>query len=303
MRNRSKRSIMKLGDVLASIVSQLSSYYKDASQAYTNAWHILEFITQKSRTELITATTLTLTQEQQKKLDNLLQEHCGKHKPLAYCLGSIPFLNLDLEIREPILIPRPETEYWCALLIQELKQQKLYPDRILDMCTGSGCIALAVASAFPDSQVDAVDKSLYALELAKENSRRNNIKNINFIQSDLFKGLDPNEPYDIIVANPPYITQAAWYSLELSVKQWEDYDALVADNNGMALVEALCVQAPRFLKKNCLLSFTGFPQLWIEIGYDQGEKSLDFCKKSGYSKSELLKDLQNNNRVVKVCLF
>jgi len=176
----------------------------------------------------------TLSQELICKIEEIVCLRVLQQKPLAYILGVTPFLDLDILCQEPILIPRPDTESWVEQLIDHLKKSGVSEKkfRVLDLCTGSGCIALAIAKAFSNSLVFGVDIDPRAIVLAKRNAEYNSIKNAVFFESDLFENVDVQE-IDLIVSNPPYISQEQYQVLDVSVRDWESKIALVADNNGL----------------------------------------------------------------------
>lgn len=171
------------------------------------------------------------------------------------------------------------------------------PLTILDLCTGSGCIALAFADAFPHAKVYGTDINEEALELARKNAKHNHISNVTFLHSNLFDAIPKDMQFDLIVANPPYIPDQQWSELELSVKNWEDKNALVAPDNGMALIKKIIEQAPAYLKSNPPLE--SFPiQLAIEIDATQGSILSTYLKNHGYTHVGIIKDLEGKDRVV-----
>lgn len=276
--------------LVQNLAQQLLPVYEEITVATSNAWWIIETLTKKTKINLIRDSYFELTQDQQQTLTSWLYDILHNQKPLQYIIGEVPFLQLDLTIKPPILIPRPETEAWCAQLIVQLKASNQYPRMILDLCTGSGCIGLALAQAFPNSTVYATDINPHALDLARYNAQRNGLQNIIFIESDLFQAIPAELSFDLIVSNPPYIAQSEWQQLEPSVKLWEDHNALVAQDHGLALIKKIITQAPDFLSPTA--------QVWIEIGYQQGTIVADFFKKRGFTEVNILSDLQNHDRVV-----
>ena len=291
---------MELFELLKSIASALLSMY-DHDAAEIVAWDIAQVVTKKNRAELLGAKTLELTKEQKKLLRTIIERHRDNHEPLAYILGTMPFLDLIFKVRPPVLIPRSETEEWTSKLIAQLKKLPAKDQKqlaILDLCTGSGCIGISLAHAFPFAQIDVVDKAEHALALARENVEMHDIKNIEFFVGDLFDPLPKNKKYDRIVANPPYIDQADWNTLEPSVKNWEDYGALVAEDYGMYLVKKIIIESAIALKNDSVLDIYNIRQLWIEIGYNQGPVTLDFCKKSGYEFAKIIQDYMYVDRVL-----
>lgn len=166
------------------------------------------------------------------------------------------------------------------------------------MCTGSGCIGLWLAHALKQAHVYAVDIADTALTLAQKNARHNNIANITFIKSDLFSVLPTGLTYDLIISNPPYIAPEVWHTLSDTVRNWEDRTALVANQHGMELIKKIIYQAPLYLKKTSPLKKYGIPQLVLEIGYDQGEKTYHTMLEAGFSFAKIIQDAAEIDRVV-----
>lgn len=236
-----------------------------------------------------------LGQELAKKIVSVIFERVTLSKPLAYIFGKTDFCGLEIICEEPILIPRTDTESWVIKLIDELKKMFLLDSSlknnftILDMCSGSGCIALSIASAFPEINVIGADIDFRAINLAKKNSAHNNITNVKFVQSDLFSKLNLSK-VNLIVSNPPYVTQKEYLSLEDEVKNWESHIALVAEDNGLYFYKKIIENANLIFKKkenskqlrlalemdpaqihdvNSLLINAGFSSLIINDSFDR----------------------------------
>ena len=280
---------MTIHEALRAISSQLTLLYPTPTAALQATWLILEHVTKLQRTALLTQTK-ELTNEQEQKITTIMHEITVEHKPLDYILGTVHFLELTLAITPPILIPRQETEWWCSELLKKLSEASITPHHILDLGTGSGCLALSLGKAFKQSKIDAVDCNKNALELARFNREKNHVFNVDFGYSNLFDNVPTDPLYDLIVSNPPYIDEKDWQELEPSVKRWEDKGALVAEKHGYALIEKIIDQAPNFL--------TNHGQLWIEIGAEQGERVQAYFKKRGFQQVTCLQDLYGRDRVV-----
>lgn len=280
------------------ISQELESFYDNSAQRETVAWWLLEGITKKSKTRLIVDIFISLSPEQQKQLNEWITLHTQHHYPLQYLLGFVPFGPLEILVEAPILIPRPETEEWCASLISYLEPVAKQPLRILDMCTGSGCLALWFAKAFANSTVYGVDISDTALALAHKNARQNNITNVHFFKSDLFTIVNREAPFDLIVTNPPYISAHAWHDLSPTVANWEDRGALVGGSRGIELIHQITLQAPGYLTKKSPLTLHGLPRLVMEIGYDQGPETEKLFIEAGFGKVKVLTDSAGRDRVV-----
>lgn len=287
-----------INNLISLIKTNLASKFDDPILCEQYAWWLTQWITQKSELNLISSEKVEWTDAHQKKLDDALDKLITQNMPLAYLLGSLPFAGLDILIHPPILIPRAETEEWVCNLIDSMHEMQNEPLTILDLCTGSGCIALSFADAFPKSNVYATDINETALELARQNAQHNQINNITFIHSDLFNSIPPDIKFDLIIANPPYIPEQQWNSLEPSVKNWEDKNALIAQDQGMMLIKKIIDQAPRYLKLNEHLKKNGVAQLAIEIDATQGAALSTYMKNHGYTHVTITKDLEDKDRVI-----
>lgn len=285
-----------LTELIHQLKSQLKHLDGDELLHEQTVWWLLEALTGKTRPELIMS-GIKVSSTQKATLSQWVDQLVNHHKPLAYIIGSVPFEDLEILCEPPILIPRPETEEWTIALIKQIKKAKINRLNILDLCSGTGCIALLLAKSLPKSHVVGTDISHLAVALAHKNQRHNHIANCTFILSDLFEQLSPSFTFDIIVSNPPYIDPAVWKSLAPSVKNWEDPHALKAENQGLALIEQIIKKAPLYIKPNNKLAANLIPQLVIEIGYDQGPAVAELLKQAGYCHITILKDSEGKDRV------
>lgn len=254
------------------------------------AWWLLESITKQSK-ELLLVFDYQLTEEEEKKLDDAVTKIKDKSIPLAYLIGNVPFGDLTINVKPPILIPRPETEEWVHRLIEQLKPHEEKVKTVLDIGTGSGCIALAIAKSFPNASVTATDLNPQALELAQENATINNIKNIEFVESDLFTNLQ-DQTFDLIVSNPPYIAQSFEKTLDKSVIDWEDHGALFAPKDGLELIEKIIQQLPNHLSKAKLPT-----KFVVECDPGQTSRVIDLCKKQNLN-GQIVTDNFGNKRTI-----
>lgn len=220
---------------------------------------LLEFIFDQPYVHLLTLARLP--EKQIVALNRILNKIRKTHQPLAYVLKQVPFLNQTIYIKPPILIPRQETEQWVYEITQQSWMQHIRS--ILDIGTGSGCIALTLAAHFKNAQVTGIDINPTAIRLAKKNATINKINNVQFLQSNLFAKIK-NKKFDLIVSNPPYIDPAKINTLNKQVIDWEDKHALFAENQGLAIIEQILKQADQFLTMQ-----NQHPQLIIEIDSDQ----------------------------------
>jgi len=233
-----------------------------------------------------------LNQDSLGVIASVLRKRIGG-QPLHYILGKSEFLGLEFKVAQAVLIPRPETEILVeAALAQGVRVSGCQGSglHILDMGTGSGCIAVSLAKLLPCAQVTAVDISSEALEIAKENARMHTVA-IRFIRSDLFSSYQlPVTSYDIIVSNPPYIPSAEITYLSPEVKS-EPALALDGGEDGLKFYRAIIERAPGFLRKN------GF--LIIEMGFGQKDAIVDiFDKHAAFTVKEIVRDYSDIERVV-----
>lgn len=279
------------------ISTALGSLYKDPVLCQQYAWWILSALCSKSQAELIAQDTIMLSPDQTKLLEQWLDQLINHSMPLQYILGFVPFCDVNILVEPPILIPRPETEEWCFYIIEHLMTLNNPSITILDIATGSGCIAVALGKAFPQARIVATDISTQAVTLAEKNTEHNHVHNITLMQSDLFQSIPQGLQFDLIVSNPPYIEEDEWKTLDPSVTHWEDYNALVADDNGLAIIKKIIAQAPQYIKTNDEMKQKNIPQLCIEIDYNQGRAVHDIAHNAHYNDILIHKDLEKKDRL------
>ena len=225
----------------------------------------------------------------QKDRDQLkaIHEQLLAHKPAQYIIGSSDFHGLTLKVDERVLIPRPETEELVELILSENLEGSL---SVLDIGTGSGAIALALASSRPDWQITASDLSEDALALAAENAQSCGL-DLAFVQSDCMEAISGN--FDIIVSNPPYISEADKDEVGLNVLTSEPHMALFAEENGYAVYRKIAEQAEDYLTEK--------GKIYLEIGYKQGDGVKELLEKNFPQKRiRVLKDQFGKDRMVAV---
>ncbi len=222
------------------------------------------------------------TKEQFELFESYIEERL-KGVPVAYIVGEKEFMGLPFKLNEDTLIPRPDTE--C--LVEKIVEKNTFSSpRILDLCTGSGCIGISLTNFIPSSFCDLTDISEGALIMADENARLNDVKN----RTEVFKldVLNDGIPkgYDIIVSNPPYIESDIVPTLEVS--RFEPFRALDGGADGLDFYRVIVKKAYEALDKGGMLA--------LEIGFNQGESVKELCK--DFSSVELFKDYGNNDRVI-----
>ena len=292
---------MKPGTIEAlqrSIEKKLAEKYNDPTLCLQYSWWILEALTGQKKEQLIARSFTDLTPQQLDQLDEWMESLVNKSKPLQYIMGTAPFMDLKLFLKIPTLIPRPETEEMSADLVDQLEKLKNQKINVLDIGTGTGCIGLLIAKSLPNAQVYATDIADTALELAQINAKENNVENITFIKSDVYNSIPSGLQFDLIVSNPPYISLQEWNDLDDSVTQWEDRGALIAQKEGLAIIERIAQDAPKFLRENKEMERHNIPQLVLEIGYKQGQAVSKLLENAGFDAITIKKDLEGKDRVV-----
>lgn len=228
-----------------------------------------------------------LTSKQQAKYVEWLQRRTAG-EPFAYVTGTQPFRRLTLHVTPDVLIPRADTEHLVDWALQILNRQTA-PAQVLDACTGSGCVALALADEAPGHRIRASDCSAAALSVAQANATRLQLP-VQFVLADALD-LPPATPrFDLITANPPYIAED---DSHLPALHQEPALALVSGSDGLTLLRRLIQQAPSWLQ----------PEGWLllEHGYDQGERVRTLLHHQGFSKVETRRDYGGNERITGGC--
>ena len=212
--------------------------------------------------------------------------------PIQYILKKTWFYGLEIELNNNVLIPRPETEQLVELIRTDNKNKD--PKKLIDIGTGSGCIILALKSIFANSQCFGIDNSILAIEVAKKNADKLSL-NVDFLIKDIFSYF-PDEKYDLIVSNPPYIPKFESSELDTNVLNYEPYSALfVEDKNPLIYYQKVALFGSKYLNKN--------GKIYFEINEKYGNDVVSLLKGIGYENIILKKDLQGKNRFVYATLI
>jgi release factor glutamine methyltransferase len=227
------------------------------------------------------------------KLHELVKRAAG-NEPIQYLIGKTEFYSIELAVAPDCLIPRPETELLVQRSIEFLRKRTGH-QFVCDLCTGCGCIAVAIAKNFPDAKVLATDICDKALEIAARNIENYKLKDrIQLLQGDLFEPIVPQldvTNFDLIVCNPPYVSHDEFEQLEPNVKDYEPKLALLAGADGLDVYRRIVDSIDQFLKDDAALI--------MEIGYAQGPAIREMLEQSGiFAEIKIEKDLNNNDRVV-----
>ena len=236
-----------------------------------------------------------IREEEIERIDEFLKRR-SKREPLQYILGYVDFYGLKIKVGKGVLIPRPETELLAEEAIKAVKREALSVMHILDLCTGSGCLALALAREFPDAKVYGTDTSENAIRHAEENAEFNCINNVTFLEGNLFDpvaDLTACHPspvtFDLIVSNPPYIRRDDIKNLQPEVKDWEPVEALAGGENGLDYYRAIIPEAKAYLKEG--------GDLILEIGAGQSREVRMIAEEAGFINISLIKDYAGIERI------
>ena len=237
-----------------------------------------------SFTDFVFALQQEVTEEEKQFVEEIYKK-LAAHIPAQYIIGHAEFFGMELKVDERVLIPRPETEELVELILSENPEKNL---KILDIGTGSGAIALALAKNRPDWSVTAADISQDALNLAMENAKAQDL-NLSFIKSDCFSEISAK--YDIIVSNPPYISREDQEEVGLNVLHSEPHLALFADEDGLAIYRRIAEDSKNYLNDG--------GKIYLEIGYKQGQSvPALFMENLPEKRVRTLKDQFGQDRMV-----
>lgn len=261
---------------------QLSKAYlekRGVAHARREAEYLLAFLLNRKRLELYFDYDAPLEEKEVAKYREWIQRK-GNKEPLAYILGEVEFLDLKLNVNSSVLIPRQETEILASLIIKELPDDSL---EVWDLCTGSGCLGLAIKKARSNCNVKLSDISPEALAVAKENGRKNDL-DVEFFEGDLLAPFEGKKG-DIIICNPPYINEEEYETLEDEVRLYEPKKALVG---GLDFYSRLSRGLPHYLNPN--------GKVFLEIGANQKEAISDLFNQSHWKQKRCEKDWAGHDR-------
>ena len=274
-------------------IQELTPLY-DAGEAESFFYLILEAKHQLKRVDLALQPDLVFS-ESELKTWNLILEQLKKEIPIQYLLGSTHFYGLELEVNSNVLIPRPETEELVDWIIEsqqlEIGDNKV---RILDIGTGSGCIAISLAKNLPNAEVFALDVSDKALATAQKNAELNQVT-IQFIHQSILETEDLGQQFDLIVSNPPYVRHLEKQEIKKNVLDNEPHLALfVEDNDALIFYRKIAQLAKKNLCPN--------GQLYFEINQYLGQETLDLLQEMGFKDITLRKDIYGNDRMIQCAI-
>ena len=268
---------------------QLCSIY-DKNESNTLILILFEYYFNINRIKMSLEPELRLSESEMLKLHFAVKDLL-KNKPIQYIIGETEFCDLKFIVNENVLIPRPETSELVRLIANSHQPSTI--SNILDIGTGSGCIAISLAKMIPQSNVYALDISEKALDVAKENAINNNV-NITFIHDDILTKTQTltQTKFDIIVSNPPYVRELEKVDMHNNILQWEPHNALfVSDEDPLIFYRSILEFSKKHLKEN--------GEIWFEINEYLGKEMKALCEEVGLSNIEIYKDFRDKERFLR----
>ncbi|SHG99407.1 release factor glutamine methyltransferase [Flavobacterium micromati] len=281
---------MKIKEFRTQFIQELIAIFGE-DEAESFFYLILEEKQQLKRIDLALQPDLTFSEEEILMWNSIL-EQLKLEIPVQYLLGKTSFFGLDFEVNPSVLIPRPETEELVDWIIKNSKSQvESAKIKILDIGTGSGCIAISLAKNIKNAQVFAIDISDKALATAQKNAEINNVE-VNFLNQNILETTDLNQKFDIIVSNPPYVRNLEKQEIKKNVLNNEPHLALfVEDNDALIFYKKIATLAQKNLTQN--------GELFFEINQYLGQEMIELLGKMNFKNIELRKDIYGNDRMIR----
>lgn len=280
-------------------LQELSTIY-DEMEATSFFYLILEHLCQLKRIDLALNPDFEISENDKVRWQNILTE-LKTQKPIQYILGETEFYGLKFLVNENVLIPRPETEELVELILKSTKEKVQSTDlKVIDIGTGSGCIAISLAKNLPNAKVFAIDVSEKAILTAQENAKQNGVE-VNFIQQNILEideliklptsSFQRPTFFDIIVSNPPYVRMLEKEEIKTNVLEYEPHLALfVEDNDALIFYRKIAQLAKKSLTEN--------GKLYFEINQYLGKETVTLLEKMDFKNIELLQDIYGNDRMI-----
>lgn len=281
--------MMILKEYKLHIINELESIF-DLQEIESFFYIITEFLHQKKRIDLALEPNFSINENEVKKWNAIIAQ-LKQEKPIQYILGETEFYGLRFLVNENTLIPRPETEELVDLIINrqkaKVKSKKL---KILDVGTGSGCIAISLVKNLQEAKIFALDVSEKALETAKKNAEINKVE-VEFLHQSILETEDLKQQFDIIVSNPPYVRNLEKEEIKKNVLEYEPHLALfVEDNDPLIFYRKIAQLAQKNLSEN--------GKLYFEINQYLGKETVELLESLGFQNIELIKDVYGNDRMI-----
>jgi release factor glutamine methyltransferase len=282
----------------SNFIESLNSIY-DKEELESFFFIITEFLHQKKRIDLALDPNFAINEIELEKWNSIVTE-LKQEKPIQYIVGETQFYGLRFLVDENTLIPRQETEELVDLILNLTPNTQHLTPKILDIGTGSGCIAISLAKNLPNAKVYALDISEKALETAKQNATINNVE-INFIQDDILEmevlsqstpyTLHPKTFFDIIVSNPPYVRNLEKHEIKKNVLDYEPHLALFVEDNDALLFYRKIAQLAK-------INLSANGKLYFEINQYLGKETVELLENLGFQNVKLIKDVYRNDRMI-----
>jgi len=276
-----------IGQILTLSTEYLRS--KNASQGRLEVEHLIAHVLNISRLELYLRFDAPMQESEVVQVRQKLARLC-RGEPLAYIEGQVPFYNCTIFVDHSVLIPRPETEFLVDQVVQKIKKTSDSKKVLFDICTGSGCIGIAIKKALPDLDVYLSDISPEAIRVSEKNAKANNVQ-VTTLRGDLFAPFKEIRA-DCIVVNPPYIDEKTYQTLDAHVKDFEPKQALVGGPTGLEFYERFAKSYREYVKDSATI--------WCEVGYDQAQKIRTLFENQGAHHVTIIKDLSQHERIVEI---
>lgn len=265
-------------------------FLEDRVEAESFFYLILEKFKNLKRIDLALNPNLEMSEIDLARWTEIVSE-LKTQRPIQYILGETEFFGLRFKVNENTLIPRSETEELVELIIDESGKWKVENLKILDIGTGSGCIAISLAKNILNSNVSAIEVSEKAIETAKINAESNEVK-VNFILKNILETEDLQEQFDVIVSNPPYVRNLEKHEIKTNVLEFEPHLALfVEDNDALIFYRKIAQLALKNLTEN--------GKLYFEINQYLGKETVELLENLGFKNVKLIKDIYENDRMIK----
>jgi release factor glutamine methyltransferase len=263
---------------------------KSLSEPKSDAEVLLSFVLQTKRSQLPLLRSQKPTDKQILQYENYVLKRSSR-EPVAYIIGLANFMGFEFKVDKNVLIPRPETEILVEVTLKIARKKNT--KSVLDLCTGSGCIAVSLAKSGVFEDIVASDVSINALAIAKENALINNVFNIKFIESDIFEKI-PDCKFDMIVSNPPYVTEYEYTDLEPELK-FEPKRALIAQDDGLFFYKEIVANTTKYLNVN------GY--ILLELNSNKAEDIRQIFLDNKYADIEIINDYCGLPRILKALKF
>lgn len=270
------------------IETLISIYDKEEIESFF--FIISEFLHQKKRIDLALDPSFSINENELVKWNSIIAD-LKQEKPIQYILGETEFYGLRFLVNENTLIPRPETEELVELIIESQKSKiKSQKSKILDIGTGSGCIAISLAKHLPDVEVYALDVSEKALEIAQQNAEINKV-DVEFLHQGILEIEDFNQEFDVIVSNPPYVRNLEKEEIKKNVLEYEPHLALFVEDNDALLFYRKIAQLAK-------INLSDNGTLYFEINQYLGKETVELLENLAFNNIQLIKDIYGNDRMI-----